>query len=164
MSISKFQSRIFATFRGMIRFVSISFKFLGVHITNKLSSKHTKTVVKRARQHLFPLRRLKRLGMGPQILKKLYSCIIKIILTGCITACYGNCSAYDRKALQRVVSTAQYITGAKLPAIQDLYTRRCQRKAPKKVIVCFLCYRMASGTRAPSLGPKGSLTASTPKP
>ena len=32
-----------------------SFKFLGVHITNKLSwSKHTKTVVKRARQHLFP--------------------------------------------------------------------------------------------------------------
>ena len=30
------------------------FKFLGVHITNKLSwSKHTKTVVKRARQHLF---------------------------------------------------------------------------------------------------------------
>ena len=30
-----------------------SFKFLGVHITNKLSSsKHTKTVVKRGQQHL----------------------------------------------------------------------------------------------------------------
>jgi hypothetical protein len=37
-----------------------SFKFLSVHITNKLLlSKHTKTVVKRARQHCFPLRRLK---------------------------------------------------------------------------------------------------------
>jgi hypothetical protein len=36
-----------------------SFKFLGVHITNELSwSKHNKTVVKRARQNLFPLRRL----------------------------------------------------------------------------------------------------------
>jgi hypothetical protein len=47
------------------------FKFLGVHITNELSwSKHTRTVVKRARQHLVPLRRRKRLGMGPQILKK----------------------------------------------------------------------------------------------
>ena len=47
-----------------------SFKFLGVHITNKLSwSKHTKTVVKRARQRLFPLTRLKLFGMGPQILK-----------------------------------------------------------------------------------------------
>ena len=43
-----------------------SFKFLGVQITKELSwSKHTKTVVKRARQHLFPLRRLKIFGMGP---------------------------------------------------------------------------------------------------
>ena len=32
-----------------------SFKFLGVHINNKLTwSKHTKTVVKRAQQNLFP--------------------------------------------------------------------------------------------------------------
>ncbi|KAK6306925.1 hypothetical protein J4Q44_G00220730 [Coregonus suidteri] len=71
--------------------------------------------------------------MGPQILKKIYSCTIESILTGCITAWYGNCLASDRKALQRVVRTAQYITGAKLPAIQDLYTRRCQRKALKIV-------------------------------
>ena len=103
-----------------------SFKFLGVNITNKLSwSKHTKTVVKRARQLPFPLRRLKRFGMGPQILKKFHSCTIESILTGYITAWYVNCSASDRKALQRVVCTAQYITGNKLPAIQDLYTRRC---------------------------------------
>ena len=71
--------------------------------------------------------------MGPQILKRFYSCNIESILTDCITAWYGNCSASDRKALQRVVRTAQYITGAKLPAIQDLYTRRCQRKALKIV-------------------------------
>jgi hypothetical protein len=109
-----------------------SFKFLGVHITNKLSwFKHTKTVVKRARQHLFPLRRLKGFSMGPQILKNFYSCTIESILTGCITAWYGNCSASDRKALQRVVCTAQYITVAKLADIQDLYNRRCQRKALK---------------------------------
>ena len=51
------------------------FKFLGVHITNKITlSKHTKTVVKRERQNLFPLRRLKGFGMGPQILKSFYSC------------------------------------------------------------------------------------------
>ena len=111
-----------------------SVKFLGVHITNKLTwSKHTKKVVTRARQNLFPLRRLKRFAMGPQILKRLYSCTIESILTGCITAQYGNCSASDRKALQRVLRTAQDLTGAKLPAIQDLYTRRCQRKALKIV-------------------------------
>ena len=103
-----------------------SFKFLGVHVTNDLLwSKHIKTVVKRARQNFFPFRRLKRFYMGPQILKKFYSCTIESILTGCVTAWYGNCSASDRKALQRVVRMAQYITGAKLPAIQDLYNRRC---------------------------------------
>ena len=90
-----------------------SFKFLGVHISNKLT-RPTKTVVKRARQNIFPLRRLKRFGMGPQILKSFYSCTIESILTGCITAWYGNCSASDRQALQRVVRTAQYITVAKL--------------------------------------------------
>ena len=107
-----------------------SFKFLGVHINNELTwSKHTKTVVMRARQNLFPLRKLKGCGMGPEILKRFYRCNYESILTGCITAWYGNCSASYCKALQRVVCTAQYITGAKLPAIQDLYTRRCQRKA-----------------------------------
>ena len=77
-----------------------SFKFLGVHITNELSwSKHTKAVVKRARQHLFPLMIMKRFGMDSQILKKFYSCTIESILTGCITGWYGNCSAPARKAL-----------------------------------------------------------------
>ena len=106
-----------------------SFKFLGVHITNSTWAKHTKTVVKRAPQNLFPLRRLKRFGLGPQILKRFYSCTIESTLTGCITAWYGNCSASDRKALQRVVHTAQYITGAKLPDIQHLCNRWCERKA-----------------------------------
>ena len=76
-----------------------SFKFLGVHITKELSwSTHINTVVKRARQCLLRLRRLKRLGMGHQILKKLHSFTIGCVLghmhyplrrlehLGCITA------------------------------------------------------------------------------
>jgi hypothetical protein len=54
-----------------------SFNFLGVQITKELSwSTHTNTVVKKAQKHLFPLRRLKRFGMGTQILKKIYRCTI----------------------------------------------------------------------------------------
>jgi hypothetical protein len=100
--------------------------------------------------------------MGPQILKRLYSCTIESILTCCITAWYGNCSASDSKALQRVVRTVQYIAGAKLPDIQDLYTRRCQRKALKTVKDSSHPYHRqfsllphGSGTGAPSLGPRG---------
>jgi hypothetical protein len=47
-----------------------------------------------------------RFGMGPQILKRFYSCTIESILMGCITAWYGNFSASDHKALQRVMRTA----------------------------------------------------------
>ncbi|XP_064857665.1 syntaxin-binding protein 5-like [Oncorhynchus nerka] len=54
--------------------------------------------------------------------RKFYICTIENILTGCITAWYGNCSATDRNALQRVVCTAQCITGSELPVIQDRYT------------------------------------------
>ncbi|CDQ97482.1 unnamed protein product, partial [Oncorhynchus mykiss] len=60
-----------------------------------------------------------------------YRCTIESILSGCITAWYGNCSAHNRKALQRVVRAAQRITGGKLPALQDTYTTRCHRKAIK---------------------------------
>ena len=133
-----------------------SLKFLGLEITNKLSwSKYTKTVMKRARQNLFPPRRLKRFSMGPQkVLKSFYSCTIESILTSCFTFWYDNCSASD-----------QYITGAKLPAIQDLYIKRCQRKVQKiesPKLDCLLCCRTASSTKVPSLGPKGSSTAFTP--
>ena len=50
--------------------------------------------------------------MGPELLKSFYSCNIESILTGCITAWNDNCSASERKALERVVRKAQYITGA----------------------------------------------------
>ena len=64
-----------------------SFKLLSVHINNKLEwSKHTKTVVKRAHQSHFLLRKLKGFGMAPQILKRFYSCNIESILTGMATA------------------------------------------------------------------------------
>jgi hypothetical protein len=41
--------------------------------------------------------------MGTQNIKKFYSCTIESILTSCITVWYGNFSAFDNKALQRVV-------------------------------------------------------------
>ena len=50
-----------------------------------------------------------------------------------ITAWIGNCTAHNCKALQRVVRSAQRITSGKLPALQDTYTTRCNRKA-KKII------------------------------
>jgi hypothetical protein len=66
---------------------------------------------------------LKRLAMGPQIFLMFCSFTIKSILTGCIIDWYGNGKAPDRKALQRVVSTSQYITRAELPVTQDTFQK-----------------------------------------
>jgi hypothetical protein len=88
--------------------------------------------VKKAQQLLFPLR-LDRFGMGPHVLTKFYSCTIESIFTARMTAWYRKWLASDCKVLQRAIYTAKFITGAKLPATQDLYTRRCQRKTLKIV-------------------------------
>ncbi len=107
-----------------------SFKFLGVHITEDLTwSTHTDAVLKKSHQRLFFLRRLRKFGMSPSILRSFYTCTVESILTGCITAWFGNSTAGNRKALQRVVRTARHIVGGELPSLQDIYTRRCIRKA-----------------------------------
>jgi hypothetical protein len=93
-----------------------SLKFLGVHITDNLKWYiHTDSVVKKAQQSLFNLRRLKKFGLAPKTLTNFYRCTIEIILSGCITA--HNC-----RALQRFVRSAQCITGGALPALQDTYS------------------------------------------
>ncbi|KAK3564428.1 hypothetical protein QTP86_020364 [Hemibagrus guttatus] len=54
---------------------------------------------------------------------------IKSILSSCITAWFGNCTASDRKTLQRIVRTAEKIIRVSLPSIIDMYTIHCICKA-----------------------------------
>ena len=107
-----------------------SFKFLGVHISEDLSwSLNTSSLVKKAHQRLFFLRRLRKAQLSPLILTNFYRCTIESILTNCITVWYGNCTASDRKSLQRVVKTAQRITGTALPSIASIHRKRHLKKA-----------------------------------
>uniref|UniRef100_A0A3B3BMJ4 Reverse transcriptase domain-containing protein n=1 Tax=Oryzias melastigma TaxID=30732 RepID=A0A3B3BMJ4_ORYME len=109
-----------------------SFKFLGVHISEDLSwTTACSKVVKKAHQRLFFLRTLRRNHLSTNILVNFYRCTIESILTNCITVWYGSCSAADRKALQRAVKIAQHVTGAPLPAIKDIYKKRCLKRAGK---------------------------------
>eukprot|EP00061_Rhincodon_typus_P001341 g14509.t1 len=79
-----------------------SIKFLGVTISNNLSwSTHRDAMVKKAQQHLYFLRRLRKFSMSIRTLTSFYRCTTESILFGCITAWYGNCSAQDGKKLQK---------------------------------------------------------------
>ena len=107
-----------------------SFKFLGIHISENLSwTTHTSQLIKKAHQRLFFLRTLRRNHLSAVILANFYRCAIEGILTNCITVWYGNCTVAERKALQRLVKTAQRIVGAPLSDIDSVYRKRCLRRA-----------------------------------
>ncbi|KAF7708963.1 hypothetical protein HF521_018020, partial [Silurus meridionalis] len=81
-----------------------SFRYLGVHITQDLSwSCHTNTLVKKAQQRLYHLRRLRDFKLPSQVLKTFYTSTIESVLMGSITSWFGNSTMQDRRALQRVV-------------------------------------------------------------
>jgi hypothetical protein len=71
-------------------------KFLSVRITEDLTWSHH-IVVKEAQERLFNLSRLKTFAMAPKTLTNFYRCTVESILSGCITAWYGNCIALDRQ-------------------------------------------------------------------
>ncbi len=107
-----------------------STKFLRVHITEDLTwTTNTISLSKKAQQRLHFLRRLKRASLPPPILTTFYRGTIESMLTSCITVWYGNCSATDRKTLQRTVNTAAKIIGVPLPSILDIFLTRCSSKA-----------------------------------
>jgi hypothetical protein len=83
----------------------------------------------------------------------------------CITAWYGNCSASDRKALQRMVRMAQYITGSSfLPPRTSTMPKNLAKTPATLVIDCSVCYRTANGTGVPSLASKQLLPPSHKTP
>ena len=61
-----------------------TFKYLSVQISDDL------TMVKKARQRLYHLRKLKKIGASRTVQRCFYSCTIESILTGNIPAWYGN--------------------------------------------------------------------------
>eukprot|EP00061_Rhincodon_typus_P009670 g33334.t1 len=93
-----------------------SIKFLRVTID---------ATVKKAQQCLFFLRQLRKFGKSVRTLTNFYRCTIESILSGCIMAWYGKCSAQDHKKLQKVVHTAQTITETNLQSMDSIYTTCC---------------------------------------
>ena len=80
----------------------VSFKFLGVHITDKLNwSTRTDSVVKKAQQRLFNLRRLMKFGLSPKALTNFYRCTIESILSAVSPPGTETAPPTHRKALYR---------------------------------------------------------------
>ncbi len=107
-----------------------NFKYLGVNITQDLFwSCHINTLVKKGRQRLFYLRRLREFNLPLRTLKNFYTCTIESVLSGSITNWMGYATKRDRLALRRVVRSAERIIRTALPNLQDIYSSRCRTRA-----------------------------------
>ncbi|KAF7702949.1 hypothetical protein HF521_021956 [Silurus meridionalis] len=92
---------------------------------------HTNTLVKKAWQCLYHLRHLRDFKLPSQVLKTFYTCMIESVPMGSITFWFGNSTMQDRRALQRVVRSAERTIHTELPDLQDIYSTRCQTRARK---------------------------------
>ena len=103
--------------------------YLGVQTTNNLTWSKNSCLIRKAHQHLYFLRRLRRAGLGSSVLTSFYRCAVESVLCSCITVWHGTCSAAEKKALQRVVEAAQRTVGHSLSTTTDIYTSRCRKRA-----------------------------------
>ncbi|KAI4884394.1 hypothetical protein NFI96_011236, partial [Prochilodus magdalenae] len=108
----------------------LSFRFLGTHISEDLSwTNNTIALIKKAQQRLYFLRILRKNNVQEKLLVSYYRSAIESVLTYCISTWYSSCSTAERRALQRVINTAQKIFGCPLPCLEDLFNSRCLNRA-----------------------------------
>lgn len=101
------------------------FRCLGVYIKEDITwTANTKELVKKAQQRLYFLRVLRKHQFTQKLLVSFYRCSIESILTYCICVWFASCTVAERKALQRIIITAQEITGCSLPSLEELYNSR----------------------------------------
>ncbi|KAK3534494.1 hypothetical protein QTP86_016310, partial [Hemibagrus guttatus] len=105
------------------------FRLLGVYIEEDLTwSVNTSELVKKAQQRLHFLRVLRKNNITQRLMVSFYRCSIESLLTYCICVWYTSCTVAQRKALQRVINTAQKI-GCPLLTLEELHSSRCLKIA-----------------------------------
>ena len=106
------------------------FRFLGMHIQQDLTwTINTKALLKKAQQRLYFLRILRKNNLQEKMLMSFYRCTIETVLSYGISLWFASCTAAERKALQRVIKTAQKVIGCPLLSLEDVYNRHCLRRA-----------------------------------
>ncbi len=108
------------------------FKFLGSIISQDLNwDTHINSIVKKGQQRLYFLRQLRKFNLPQELLKQFYSAVIESVLCTSITVWFGSATKSGIRRLQRTVRTAEWIIGAPLPTLQELYTSRVRKRAQK---------------------------------
>ena len=106
-----------------------TFKLLGTFVMDTLSWKaNSDEIIKKGRQRMFFLRKLKSFGVKKDILINFYRAIIESILTTHILVWFGRINQNDLRKLESVIRTAERIIGTSLPSIHSIYQDRTLKR------------------------------------
>ncbi|XP_034027424.1 uncharacterized protein LOC117511523 [Thalassophryne amazonica] len=97
--------------------------FLGTHISTDI-----RALVKKAQRQLHFLHDLRKNNLDMKLLLVFYHFSVESVLTYCLGAWYAGSPAKDRKAVQRVINTAQKIIGCPLSSLETIATSCCLRR------------------------------------
>ena len=89
---------------------------------------HCHDLLKKAKQRIYFLRKLRSFGVKRDILLLFYSAIIEKILTQSITVWYDRATMSDISKLNSVRRNAERIIGISLPPLIDIYHQRMECK------------------------------------
>ncbi|CAM4584620.1 unnamed protein product [Leuciscus chuanchicus] len=108
-----------------------SYKYLGVHLNNKLDwTNNTEAIYKKGQSRLFLLRRLRSFGVQGELLKTFFffdSVVASAIFYGVV--CWGSSiSTADRKRLDKLIRKASSVLGIPLDTVQEVGERRMVAK------------------------------------
>ncbi len=87
--------------------------------------------MKKAQQRLHFPRLLKKNNLCEKLLVLFCRSTVESVLVYCVTGWYAGCSAADKKAIQRVINTAQKIDSCPLPPLEEIANSRVLSKATK---------------------------------
>ncbi|KAI5103643.1 gastrula zinc finger protein XlCGF28.1-like [Silurus meridionalis] len=106
-----------------------SYKYLGVHLNNKLDwTDNTEAIYKKGQSRLFLLRRLRSFGVQGELLKTFFDSVVaSAIFYGVV--CWGSSiSTADRKRLDKLIRKASSVLGIPLDTVQEVGERRMVTK------------------------------------
>lgn len=109
--------------------VVTSYKYLGIHLDNKLDWKMNSNIIfKKAQSRLFFLRKLRSFDLGRPILNTFYHGIVASVLFYAVVCWGGNMTLEDRNKLNKLIKKAGSITGICLSTVEQILEERVMRK------------------------------------
>lgn len=88
----------------------LTYKYLGVHLNNKLDWRdNTDALYKKGQSRLYLLRRLRSFGVQGTLLRNFYDSVVASVIFYGVVSWAGNITARDKKRLDRLVRTASSV-------------------------------------------------------